>query len=222
MNPLFNKKAPPVVHIGLAAVLVVCTTLLVSCAPYQAGRRPVHYKTTGHASWYGPGFAGRKTANGERFNPSKLTCAHKTLPFGTTLKVTHTENGKSVVVRVNDRGPFIRGRVIDLSKEAARRIGMLGSGTAKVEIVAIASPEDYRAAKSKRLLVAQKTTKKTPPPATHPSPADEAESPTVQNASIDTVVAEENKANEVPEPDVPNLEEMNQQQAQPTDAPGEF
>ncbi len=216
MNPLSNKKGRFVVHIGLAVCLIALSIMASSCAPYQAGRRPLHYKTTGHASWYGPGFAGRKTANGERFNPNKLTCAHKTLPFNTTLKVTHVENGKSVVVRVNDRGPFIRGRVIDLSKEAARRIGMLGSGTAKVEIVAIASPEQRRAM-NKRIVIAQKET----PPATKPSPADEAENPTATNADIGSVITEENRAEETPEPDVPNLEEMNQQQA-PTPPPDGF
>ena len=84
------------------------------------------------ASWYGPGFHGRRTANGERFNQNDLTAAHRTLPFGTKVKVTNLRNGRSVVVRVNDRGPFSRGRVIDLSKAAARIIGVFQSGTAPV------------------------------------------------------------------------------------------
>ena len=86
----------------------------------------------GLASWYGPGFAGKRTASGERFDPHELTCAHRTLPFGTRLKVTNLENGRSVVVRVNDRGPYAGGRVLDLSREAARRIGLLGKGVARV------------------------------------------------------------------------------------------
>jgi len=86
----------------------------------------------GSASWYGPGFHGRSTANGERFNQGSLTAAHKSLPFGTKLRVTNKRNGKSVVVRINDRGPFIRGRMLDLSKGAAGRIGMIGSGHASV------------------------------------------------------------------------------------------
>lgn len=86
----------------------------------------------GKASWYGPGFHGRATASGERFNQSSMTAAHKTLPFGTRLKVTNKRNGKSVVVRINDRGPFIRGRVLDLSKGAAHQIGMVRSGSAPV------------------------------------------------------------------------------------------
>lgn len=83
----------------------------------------------GGASWYA---LHSKTASGERMNPAKLTAAHKTLKFGTKVKVTNRTNGKSVVVRINDRGPFIRGRVLDLSKAAAQNIGMIRSGTAKV------------------------------------------------------------------------------------------
>lgn len=84
------------------------------------------------ASWYGPGFHGRKTASGERFNTGALTAAHKTLPFGTRVRVENVHTGRSVVVRINDRGPFVRGRVIDLSKAAARAIGM--DGVARVRL----------------------------------------------------------------------------------------
>lgn len=83
----------------------------------------------GHASWYA---LTSKTASGERMNPAKLTAAHRSLPFGTQVKVTNKRNGKSVVVRINDRGPFIKGRVIDVSKAAAQNIGMVSSGTAQV------------------------------------------------------------------------------------------
>lgn len=83
----------------------------------------------GTASWYA---LTSKTANGERMNPANLTAAHKTLPFGTKLRVTNPKNGKSVVVRINDRGPFIKGRVIDLSKAAAQRIGIISRGHGKV------------------------------------------------------------------------------------------
>jgi rare lipoprotein A len=82
----------------------------------------------GVASWYGPGFHGKKTANGERFNTHALTAAHKTLPFSTKLRVTNERTGKSVVVRINDRGPYAHGRVIDLSKAAAEAVGILGVG----------------------------------------------------------------------------------------------
>jgi rare lipoprotein A len=86
----------------------------------------------GHASWYS--LPANKTANGERMNPNELTAAHRSLPFGTRVLVENLSNGRSVVVRINDRGPFIGGRIIDLSKAAAASIGMLGSGTAKVRV----------------------------------------------------------------------------------------
>lgn len=86
----------------------------------------------GMASWYGPGFHGKRTANGERFNTHALTAAHRTLPFGARVRVTNKTNGRSIVVRINDRGPFIGGRVIDLSNASARAIGV--SGVAKVAL----------------------------------------------------------------------------------------
>ena len=89
---------------------------------------------TGTASWYGPDFHGRSTSNGEVFNMYDLTAAHKTLPFGTRVMVTNLLNGKSVQVRINDRGPFISGRIIDLSYAAARLLEMIGPGTAEVRL----------------------------------------------------------------------------------------
>ena len=92
------------------------------------------YKTGVTASYYAEDFHGKKTSNGERFNMNALTCAHKSLPFNTILKVTNLANGKSVEVRVNDRGPFVLNREIDLSKAAAVKLGMIGSGTTKVKL----------------------------------------------------------------------------------------
>lgn len=86
----------------------------------------------GLASWYGPGFQGKRTASGERFNAQAMTAAHKTLPFGTQVRVKSLSTGKQVVVRINDRGPFIKGRIIDLSSAAARALGI--SGLHQVEI----------------------------------------------------------------------------------------
>lgn len=86
----------------------------------------------GVASWYGPGFAGRRTASGERFDPGQMTAAHRTLPFGSKVRVTH--NGRSVVVRINDRGPFHGGRVIDLSQAAAEELGIRRAGSGRVEL----------------------------------------------------------------------------------------
>jgi rare lipoprotein A len=91
----------------------------------------------GTASWYGRGFHGRKTASGERFNMNDLTAAHRTLPLGTRVVVTNLRTGRSVKVRINDRGPYVKGRKIDLSHAAARRIGITKKGVAKVKIVVV-------------------------------------------------------------------------------------
>jgi rare lipoprotein A len=88
----------------------------------------------GTASWYGPGFHGRKTASGERFNSYDMTAAHRSLPFGTRLRVVNEKNGRSVVVRVNDRGPFAHRRIIDLAKGPAQALGLTSSGTAYVSL----------------------------------------------------------------------------------------
>lgn len=88
----------------------------------------------GNASWYGRGFSGKKTASGEIFDDGKFTAAHKSLPLGSTAKVTNLSNGKSVKVAINDRGPFAGNRIIDLSRAAARAIGMLDDGVIRVRI----------------------------------------------------------------------------------------
>ena len=93
----------------------------------------------GVASWYGAQFAGRRTASGERFDPQELTAAHRSLPFGSRVRVTHAGSGRSVVVRINDRGPFSGHRVIDLSQAAARQIGIVGAGSGRVELALLTS-----------------------------------------------------------------------------------
>jgi rare lipoprotein A len=100
---------------------------------------------TGIASWYGPGFHGGRTANGETFDKYELTAAHRTLQLPALVRVTNLENGKSVVVRVNDRGPFARGRVIDVSRRAAELLGFIGNGTAKVRVQVL--PDESRQVK---------------------------------------------------------------------------
>ena len=89
---------------------------------------------TGEASYYGGHHHGKKTASGERFDQNGLTAAHRTLPFGTQVRVTNLNNERSVVVRINDRGPFVRGRIIDVSRAAAERLGMLRAGVVPVRI----------------------------------------------------------------------------------------
>ena len=97
------------------------------------------YRQKGLASWYGPGFHGKTTANGEKYNMHAMTAAHKTLPFGTLVRVRNLENNREVVVRINDRGPFVRGRIIDLSNASAQAIGLDVRGVGPVEIKAVAS-----------------------------------------------------------------------------------
>lgn len=98
---------------------------------------PVGYVEIGEASWYGPEFHGRKTSSREIFDMHDLTAAHRTLPFGTVVQVTNLENSRTVTVRINDRGPFVKDRIIDLSYAAARMLGMIGPGTARVRIEVI-------------------------------------------------------------------------------------
>lgn len=120
-------------------VLIATLPLLLTVA-CSANRRPGDAPSfgrpmqSGMASWYGPGFHGRRTANGERYNMYDLTAAHPTLPFGTRLLVRNARTGQTVEVRVNDRGPFKKQRILDLSYTAARQVGVYGPGTAYVEI----------------------------------------------------------------------------------------
>lgn len=128
-----NRSTGPVPW-GAAAV----TFLLAACAAHP-GPAPMESVTTGwqeegEASWYGPGFHGRQTASGEVYDMEAMTAAHRELPFGSRVRVINLDNGHETRVRINDRGPFARGRVLDLSRAAAREIDMLGSGTARVRI----------------------------------------------------------------------------------------
>ncbi|SIT71096.1 rare lipoprotein A [Ectothiorhodosinus mongolicus] len=109
------------------------------------------YRERGVASWYGAKFHGRRTSSGEPYDMFAMTAAHTSLPLPTYVRVTNLDNGRSVVVRVNDRGPFLRGRIIDLSYAAAHRIGMVDQGTARVEVVALnAREEPQRVAREQR------------------------------------------------------------------------
>ncbi len=119
----------------------VLLALLAACAQAPVAREPApeaapagRAAQDGMASYYGQDFAGRRTASGERFDPRALTAAHRQLPFGTRVRVTNLENGRSVTVRINDRGPFAGGRIVDLSWEAARELGMLRAGVARVRV----------------------------------------------------------------------------------------
>lgn len=121
----------PMALVGCLALLAGCSTTSYDSDSEVSGRG---YRAEGTASYYGKAHHGKRTASGERFNQNALTAAHRTLPFGTRVKVTNLDNGRSVVVRINDRGPFGRGRIIDLSKAAAEQLNMLRSGTAPVRL----------------------------------------------------------------------------------------
>lgn len=119
------------------AICAVLMSLLVACAAprNQADLADQVIGTTyGTASWYGPKFQGRRTASGEKFDRESLTAAHLTLPFDTLVRVTNESNGKSVIVRINDRGPFTGNRIIDLSQRAAQTIGIIESGVGSVKL----------------------------------------------------------------------------------------
>ena len=107
-------------------------SLLAGCASHDVD--PSGYDKTGTASYYGSRHHGKRTASGEAFNQNALTAAHRSLPFGSRVLVTNLANKRSVVVRINDRGPHTRGRLIDLSRAAAEKIGMVRSGTARVRV----------------------------------------------------------------------------------------
>ncbi|SDX54320.1 rare lipoprotein A [Pseudomonas salomonii] len=117
--------------------LLALFSLLAGCASGLID--PNGYDETGTASYYGAKHHGNKTASGEPFNQNALTAAHRRLPFGTRVKVTNLDNNRSVVLRVNDRGPHTRGRLIDVSRKAAEQLGMLGRGTARVRVQALSN-----------------------------------------------------------------------------------
>jgi rare lipoprotein A len=118
------------------AVFLFFIVLFFSCAkkPMKPADVSQRWSEKGTASWYGNEFKGKPTANGEPFDPEALTAAHKTLPLGTIVAVKNLDNGKSVNLKINDRGPFVHGRIIDCSKKGARELGFLGQGTAEVKI----------------------------------------------------------------------------------------
>lgn len=124
------------------ALMVACILngLLVACTPnITQGWAQTIDRSEGVASWYGAEFAGRPTSNGEIYDPTQLTAAHRTLPFGTFVRVTNIKNGLNTVVRINDRGPFARNRIIDVSRAAAELLGMIGPGTATVKLEVISN-----------------------------------------------------------------------------------
>ncbi len=131
--------------VAAACAAVLGISACTGSSPRFTASRAVRVETGGSysareeglASYYADEFHGRKTSNGEIFDMNKLTAAHKSLPFNSVVKVTNLDNGMSVIVRVNDRGPFVEGRIIDLSLAGAKTIGMIGTGTARVSLEVI-------------------------------------------------------------------------------------
>ena len=131
------------IHAGFAFIALILALLASGCAKHVKAVRPAdikHFSESGIASWYGDPYHGRKTASGEVYDMHQLTAAHRTLPFGVWVEVTNLSNGKKVDVRITDRGPFIDGRIIDLSLAAAERIDMVRAGIVQVRLKGIPAP----------------------------------------------------------------------------------
>jgi rare lipoprotein A len=126
-------------RVVLALLIGVAACATTETTPREERARPSRVER-GKASYYAKRFHGRKTASGERFDVNAMTGAHRKLPFGTKVKVTNVENGRSVVVTINDRGPFARGRVIDLTPAAARKIEMIRAGIVRVTVEVLSLP----------------------------------------------------------------------------------
>jgi rare lipoprotein A len=146
--------AIPATRLGILAALLLCagcasarlSSAPVSALPSPPSRTvpppsPVEREQLGRASWYGEPHHGRRTSSGEVYDMNGLTAAHRTLPLGTRIRVTNLDNGRSVDVRINDRGPFVDGRIVDLSRAAARRIGRLGAGLFRVRLTVLTLPD---------------------------------------------------------------------------------
>jgi rare lipoprotein A len=135
-----------VAALALLAAASACTAVPPPAPPAPAAVEQPTYAETGMASWYGRDHQGKKTAAGERFDMNQLTAAHRTLPLNTMVRVTNIENQKTVKVRINDRGPYARTRIIDLSSRAARALDIVDDGMAKVRLEVFASDQDAEAA----------------------------------------------------------------------------
>lgn len=141
-------------RLARASSTVITLVVLAACATPRAGKPPeaatspprIGWEETGQASWYGHPYHGRRTASGEIYDMRQLTAAHRTLPLGTRALITHLGNGRTVEVRINDRGPFVWGRIVDLSRAAAERLGGLGAGLFPVRLRILGLPDGTREA----------------------------------------------------------------------------
>jgi rare lipoprotein A len=151
----FSRRAVWLAAAG--AFLLTALLLAAACAtakgPTPAPKTPEQWSTfrqEGMASWYGPTFHGKTTANGERYNMLGMTAAHKQLPFNTLVKVTNLANGVATVVRINDRGPFLKGRILDLSYAAAQALKANGPGTIRIRLEVVGTAPSKKPAASKK------------------------------------------------------------------------
>ena len=151
--------------------IILGTALLAGLAT------PTLAQNVWHTSYYGRELAGRKTASGERFNPGGLTAAHRSLPFGTKLKLTNVQNGRSVVVRVNDRGPFVRSRMLDVSHGAASALGFIGQGTARLKVEPLSAQAGIRPDMTAQAPIPPSRTPRPVDNAPDPAAPDEAQAP---------------------------------------------
>ena len=134
------RSALAVVPVACAITVSACGTGSPRFTSTSSTSSDIESELEGIASYYAEEFDGRQTANGETYDMNALTCAHRTLPFNTRLKVTNLENGSTVILRVNDRGPFKAGRIVDVSLSAAKQLGMIPTGTARVRLTVLSTP----------------------------------------------------------------------------------
>ncbi len=154
----YEKVAPQKIRNSKAMHRATMKSYVIAGKRYYPTRARVGDKLKGIASWYGPNFHAKLTSNGETYNMYAMTAAHKTLPMNTMVKVVNKENGKSVIVRINDRGPFVTGRIIDLSNVAAHKINMVKKGTARVTVTILGFNAKIARTKAEREEVATVST----------------------------------------------------------------
>jgi len=145
----------PQFRADLILIAITALAILSACAGWDPRSEDysVGYKKHGHASWYGPGFHGKRAANGEIYDQNQLTAAHRHMPFGTLVEVTRRDTGDKVVVRITDRGPFVRGRILDLSRGAAHKLDSIGPGVIPVTLRVVATPKHVAAANGTRYTI---------------------------------------------------------------------
>ena len=176
----------------------VCFAALIGCGGKKRVKLPpptpaaVGWTQRGIASWYGHPYHGRRTSSGEVYDMDKLTAAHLSLPFGTWVRVTNLANNNSVEVKINDRGPFVKRRIIDLSREGAKRIGMIGPGTARVRVRVVATPSMAYKGRKPLAAVAQS---RPPAPAAPAAPLEPVPEPAPQHAQTADPKLESNDGN---------------------------